>query len=385
MVTGSLQIKKGIYYAVINLIDEEGKRKQKWISTGLSTSGHNKRAATNELNRIIEQYESMPKTMRVPSNILFSEYAKAWVANSEFVYDPVTYQGYKCAAKLHIIPYFEKIQLKLNEVDAAAVQNFSSYLLRCGNTKTGSGLCGKSVRNYLTVLSQICEDAVQKKKMAENPVKSVKRPKKQKYRASFYAAEQMKEMLSAIQAEPLGPAIVVTAVYGLRRSELLGLKWDSVDFERKCVTIRHVVSKFSMVVEKDDTKTEESHRQYPMPPIIERIFSDALKNESKNRKLFGDAYQENNYIFKWDDGHPYSPDYVTRKFGKLLKKYDMPPIRLHDLRHSCASILLESGHNLKDVQSWLGHADIQTTGNIYGHLTNEHIKTVGEDICNEIF
>ena len=384
MVTGSLQVKKNIYYAVLNLEDENGKRKQKWISTGLNTTGHNKRAAQKTLNDLIDKYESIPKTLRVNDGTLFSEYAKHWLDSAAYTYDPITYQGYKNATEKHIIPYFSKEKIRLQEIDPNVVQCFSNHLSKEGNLKTGGGLSNKSVRNYLTVLSQICEDAVQKKKLADNPVKAVKRPKKQKYKPSFYAASQMKEFLAAIENEPTGAMFKITAVYGLRRSELLGLKWDSIDFENKQVTIQHVVSRFSTIVEKDDTKTEESHRTYPMTPEIEKIFLAEKEKENRCRKLFGDAYNENDYVFKWDDGRTYTPDYLTRKFKSILKKYDMPMIRLHDLRHSCASILLESGHNLKDVQQWLGHADIQTTGNVYGHLTNEHLKTVGSDLCSQI-
>ncbi len=194
----------------------------------------------------------------------------------------------------------------------------------------------------------------------------------------------MKLMLNVIEDEPLAPLIKVTALYGLRRSELLGLKWSSINFTNKEVTIQSVVSRFSTIVEKDDTKTEDSRRTYPMTPAIEQIFLEAKEKEESNRELFGDAYIENDYVFKWDDGHPYTPDYITRTFKKILKRHNMPLIRLHDLRHSCATILLESGHNLKDVKDWLGHADIQTTGNIYGHLTKNHLKAVGADICDEI-
>lgn len=101
--------------------------------------------------------------------------------------------------------------------------------------------------------------------------------------------------------------------------------------------------------------------------------------------MFGDAYRKNDYVFKWDDGKPYPPDYVTNKFRKLLAKYNLPQIRFHDLRHSCASILIELGYNLKDIQEWLGHSDIDTTGNVYGHLTREHLNGIGDEICGEIF
>ena len=98
------------------------------------------------------------------------------------------------------------------------------------------------------------------------------------------------------------------------------------------------------------------------------LFLDLKATETENHKLFGKSYVQNDYIFRWTDGRPFAPDFVTQKFSKLLKQHDLPHIRFHDLRHSCASNLLTMGFNLKDVSEWLGHADIQITANIYAHL-----------------
>ena len=92
------------------------------------------------------------------------------------------------------------------------------------------------------------------------------------------------------------------------------------------------------------------------------------RHESENRHLFGREYIENEYVLKWDDGHPFSPDYVSHHFNDLLKKHNLPHIRFHELRHSCASILVNNGATLKDVQEWLGHSDISVTADIYSHL-----------------
>ena len=89
---------------------------------------------------------------------------------------------------------------------------------------------------------------------------------------------------------------------------------------------------------------------------------------------------DNDYVFTWEDGHPYSPDYVSHTFHKLLKKYDLPHIRFHDLRHTCASMLLSEGYGLKDVQEWLGHSDIKMTANIYGHLDIRRKRSIANGL-----
>ena len=169
-------------------------------------------------------------------------------------------------------------------------------------------------------------------------------------------------------ADVLLPLVKITALYGLRRSELLGLQWDSIDFEAKTMTIRHTVSKVTEVVAKDKTKNASSRRTFPLTPEALEKFKAAKCQEAQNRIAFGREYQENSYVFKGADGHTYSPDYVSHRFNDLLKKHSLPHIRFHELRHSCASMLIAVGWTLKDVQEWLGHSDIKMTANIYSHL-----------------
>lgn len=178
--------------------------------------------------------------------------------------------------------------------------------------------------------------------------------------------------------------IKLTAVYGLRRSEVLGLKWDSIDFNADTLTIKHTVSKVTEVVEKDKTKNATSRRSFPLMPDIKQMLLQLKEQEKHNRKVFGKSYADNDYVLKWDDGRPFSPDYVTHRFAALLKKNDLPHIRFHELRHSCASFLINMGFTLKDVQEWLGHSDIKMTANIYSHLDVNRKKNMADMLANSM-
>lgn len=146
------------------------------------------------------------------------------------------------------------------------------------------------------------------------------------------------------------------------------------------ILIRHTVSMSTKVVEKDKTKNKSSYRSFPLFPEIRELLLQLKEEEQKNREFFGDTYVENDYIFKWANGAMYDPSYISHKFGDLLRKYNLPHIRFHDLRHSCASLLLAKGCSLKDVQDWMGHADIKMTCNIYGHLDLSRKKMTSEII-----
>ena len=146
------------------------------------------------------------------------------------------------------------------------------------------------------------------------------------------------------------------------------MKWDSVDFDNNALHIRHTVVKVTEVVEKDKTKSKSSRRSFPLLPEMREMFLAIKEEQKQNRKLFGKGYVKTDYVFCWSDGRPFSPDYVSQRFGEILKKYGFPHIRFHELRHSCASVLINQGYSLKDVQEWMGHSDIGVTANIYGHL-----------------
>lgn len=226
------------------------------------------------------------------------------------------------------------------------------------------------------------KEAVKSHLITTNPCDDVILPKMARREISFYSASQLNDLFNAIKNEPLYPLIYFTAIYGLRRSEVLGLKWDSVNFENNTITIKHTVVRFNDVFEKDSTKTSSSYRSYPLTEEVKNILTMLKEAEKKNITLFGKEYIKNGYIFKWDNGKPYAPDYITSKFSKILKKYGFPHIRFHDLRHSCASLLVSQGFSLKDVQEWLGHSDFSITANLYAHLDTQRKTNIAKSMSD---
>lgn len=362
--TGSLTVKNGKYYAVLNVY-ENGKRKKKWISTDLPEKG-NKRKADQFLREKLAEYERMEGI--VHSDVLFSDYIRIWLEQIARTVDAVTMQGYLNTANGHVIPYFEERKTKLSDVDCKMLQQYIDHKHKNGRRDGKGGLSPKSLREHKNVISQTLDMAVKNKLIPSNPFQFVILPPLVRHKAEFYNEVQLKALFSALADDPMLPLVKITVLYGLRRSELLGLKWESIDFDRQTMTIRHTVTGVTEVIAKDKTKTASSYRTFPLMPDALEIFKAAKCQEQQNRLAFGREYQENTYVFKWPDGHTYSPDYVTHRFNDLLKKHNLPHIRFHDLRHSCASTLLAMGWNLKDIQEWLGHSDIQMTANIYSHL-----------------
>nr|MCR5042497.1 site-specific integrase [Clostridia bacterium] len=159
------------------------------------------------------------------------------------------------------------------------------------------------------------------------------------------------------------------------REEIVGLTWDEIDFENNCFTIRNTVKqvnidgKHELVIEKK-TKNQSSCRTMPLNHAIKEKLLLLKKKQEENRKICGDCYNHefDGFVFVDPMGDLYKPNYVYSAFKIVLKEHGFKDIRFHDLRHSCASLMVTKGEGINNVQKWVGHSDIGTTANIYAHL-----------------
>lgn len=375
----SLQVKNGKYYAVLNVYCD-GKRKQKWVNTGYDVKGNNKRKAEKFLQNKTKEFEL--KESLINTDILFSDFVVCWLNEIENKVDSITYQGYRSVANAHIIPYFKSKNIRLCDLKRNHIQDYVDFKYKNGRLDGKGGLSPKTIKTHKLIIQLACKEAVKNDYILKNPCEFVNLPKSQRHEVNFYTCEELQLLFDKINNELIYPLVYLTVLYGLRRSEVLGLKWDSVNFETDIITIKHTVVRFNTIVEKDTTKNASSFRSYPLTEDVKEILLKLKQQEQENRKLFGKEYIENDYIFKWLNGKPFTPDYISSKFSKLLKQNDLRHIRFHDLRHSCASLLVANGYQLKDIQEWLGHSDIQITANVYAHLDAKRKLGIAEKMSN---
>lgn len=193
--------------------------------------------------------------------------------------DEVTYQGYESLANSHILPYFDASGLKLQQVTRQLLQDYMDEKAAHGRKDGKGGLSPRSLRLHKNILYQALTEAVKAGLLSANPCEYIDLPSVPRHEAHFYTAEQVQTLLDSIRDDPLFPLVKITAIYGLRRSELLGLQWDSIDFESGTLTIRHTVSKVTKPVEKDKTKNASSYRSFPLLPEARAIFLQALSDQ----------------------------------------------------------------------------------------------------------
>jgi len=379
--TGSLQIKNNKFYAVINTVDNFGKRKQKWFSTGLPEK-NNKRQAQAILNDLLANYQESPT---ITSDVLFSDLMEEWLKHVEPTVDVVTFRHYQKIAGQHIISFFKEKDTKLSDITKPMLQSFFDEKAKNGRKDGKGGLSAKSIRHIKVILNLILKYAIECEVIEKNPCDGVKLPKVEYSECDFYNAEQLSKLFRCIADEEIYPLVRFCATYGLRRSELLGLKWDCINFENNTFIIKHtVVYAVGEIVRKDTTKTAKSRRTFPLLPELGTMLLEIKEKQEEYKEFFKREYIKTDYIFTRENGEPYKPDFVSKKFQKLLKKYSLSPIRFHDLRHSSASLLIAQGFTIKDIQEWLGHASITTTANVYAHLDMSRKQEIGNKVLSAL-
>lgn len=379
MVAGHLREKSGYYYAVLNYTDSLGKRKTKWISTGLTVKGNKKRAEAILMDARRNFNPEEPKVMN--GDILFADYMEKWLDIIKSSVAVPTFASYSTTVKKIVAPYFREKEVTLKNLTAKDIQEF--YLSELERVSPSS------VIHYHANIHKALKYAVKIDLIDVNPADKVERPKKDRYVGSFYDADEVNALFEAAKGSKLELPILFGAFYGLRRSEAIGLKWDAIDFDQNTITIRHTVTSCDLdgkrvLVASDTTKTKSSMRTLPLVPFMRERLLTLKEEQQENRRLCGRSYIKEylEYVCVNEIGDLIKPHYVTESFPKLLKTNGMRQIRYHDLRHSCASLLLANGVPMKQIQEWLGHSDFSTTANIYAHLDYSSKLTSADAMLN---
>ncbi len=366
MVAGHLAVKSGKYYAVLNYKNAKGERKTKWISLGLPEKG-NKRKAEAELAKIRAEFEIPEEVGELSSDMLFADYLLEWLEIAKGRLAIATYSSYTSIIKNPLEPYFRKKKLTLRELEARHLQMFYSEMLKKVKSNT--------VIHYHAVIHSALKYAVKTDMLVQNVADKVDRPKKNDFQPVFLSADEMQKMFEALRGTKLELPVLVAAFYGFRRGEVMGLKWDAIDFERGTISIKRTITTVMedgvyREVEQQSAKTKSSLRTLPLVGSFREIFMQVKQAQEVNKQVCGNCYnyEYDGFVFVDEMGYRMRLDYLTSEFPKFLKRHGLKRMRFHDLRHSCASLLLANGVPLKHIQEWLGHSDFTTTANIYAHL-----------------
>jgi len=407
MLSGHLQEKGGKYYAVLNCKHHDGKRFPKWVSTELPVKKGNKRPAERmleELKRSYSIYGELLETSETPlagedispadvqavalneplekedTEVLFADYMLSWLSDIETEVDLVTFAGYCDSVERVIVPYFREKGVRLHELTSRDLKDFYKQERKGDTEASKKGKKGTTVVRYHANIHKALEEAVANGLVLRNVAHKM-RPGTDKFVGSFYLADEAMELIQAAEGTKLELAVLFGVFYGLRRSEIVGLKWQNFDLVNDIFTIAHTVTTYrykgkTVRHAKDKTKNQSSMRSLPLVPLVKEKLMAIKERQKEDRLAFGEYYesQYQSYVYVDEIGRLIRPDYISGYFPKLLKKNGLRHIRFHDTRHSCASLLLKNGVSMKEIQAWLGHSDYGTTANLYAHLDVETSK-----------
>lgn len=389
MITGSLQKKKGLYYAVLNLYDDYGKRKPKWIPTGYTIKG-NKKKAEEKLEQFKIEYEQKSKIqLRDPNiydkykNILFCDYMLEWLEKQKGKVEQTTYIGYEQVIKGRLYKYFKTKKIKLVDLKPKHIQDFFDLLF-------SEGLSGNTIKHYRANISKALKSAVITEIIDSNPATKLEPIKVKEYTADYYTQDELLNLMEIIKTTEIELPVIIAGVYGLRREEVIGIKWNAIDFKDKTLTIRHTVGRgkidgVTQFIFKDRSKSDSGYRTLPLFDFISDLLKEYKNKYEENKKFFGNTYVNDysEYICLMENGELMKPGFLSQKFSEILDKNNLRHIRLHDLRHSCGTLLVRNGVPLKDIQIWLGHSNFQTTLR-YAHADVENKKVSANVIENKL-
>jgi integrase len=346
--------KNGTYAATFSI--EGGKRKTLYAKTY--------KEAQEKLKKAL--YEQQQGTLVTAAQQTVAHFLTDWLEHTQKQsVRPRTYERYEEMVRLHILPVLGRH--KLQSLSAQHVQAFYAKKLQ-------EGLSAMTVMSLHNLLHKALETAVKWNLVAKNVCNVVSPPRRQRFEVTPLTLEQIQKLLAAVEGHRLEALFKLAIATGMRRGELLGLKWQDIDLARGTLQVRRILSRIPSILggkgyEEAEPKTQKSRRTILIAPFALQALKEHALRQLEEKKKAGTSWQEHDYVFSTSRGTHLNPTRdVLDQLKALLKKADLPAIRFHDLRHSAATLLLSLGVHPKVVQEILGHSQITMTMDIYSHV-----------------
>ena len=342
-----------------------GKRKSKFV-----TFRGNKRQAQAELTRLLAQRDA--GSYVDPTKMTLAEYLNHWLtADVERRVGKRTAARYREIVERNITPRLGQVPLR--KLTAAHIEAFEADLQRDGWVKPGKkgveaprrGLSAQTVLHVHRTLSQALNHAVRLEVLIKNPAKQVKPPRPNSQEIKILSKQEIAALLASAKDTHLYVPALVAVTTGIRRGELLGLRWSDVDLKAGMLTVNQAMQRTKGELEFKSPKTKTSRRTITLPTMTVEALQAHYKAQLEDRMKLGLGRDPHGLVFTRADGKPSDPDSLSKAFERLVIKAKVTPITLHGLRHTHISHLLMDGVHVKVVSERAGHANVNITLNTY--------------------
>jgi integrase len=306
-------------------------------------------------------------------------YLSAWL-DSKRSLRPSTRQSYEAHIRLYLVPHLGTVPL-----DELTAEHIDTMYRRIGAGDHGRVLSDATLRRVHATLMSALNTAVRRGLLDRNPAATVELPRRSHTNMSVWTAEQFAAFMDAIVEDPLYPLYLLLGLFGLRRGEGCGLRWADVDLDNGCLNIRQQLVVVHGRPILGEPKSASGHRRVDLDAATVELLRGHHDDQQRRRAELGEACTDTGLVFTGEDGRPLDPTYVSRHFDRLVTRHGLPRIRLHDLRHTSASIGLASGESLLEVSRRLGHSYITVTADIYSHLSPAVAREAAERRSRHVF
>jgi integrase len=343
------------------LTEQDERRRQ--TKGGFATRRECQAAMSKALTSVAERTFVMATHVTVREFLL-----KEWLPTIRGTVRETTYASYQGLCELHIIPRLGSLQLQ--KLTAAEINGLYAHLLAAGRVQGEGGLSAASVRRVHAALRRACRDAVRWGRLTSNPAACADPPKvsAEHDERSVWTAEQLQAFLVSVRGDRLFALWRLLSMTGMRRGEALGLSWDDIDMEQGSLSIRRALVPVNGVARLCEPKTRRGRRTIALDPETLAALQAHAARQADERSAAGEAWSEEGYVFVRVNGRPLQPFAVTKTFHRHVRAACLPKIRLHDLRHTYATLALATGINPRIVSGRLGHSTVALTLDVYAHV-----------------
>lgn len=358
--------------------DASGKKQQKWVG------GH--RTKKEAEDALVEALERMRTGMWVdPGVTTLGEYLTEWLAAMESNVVDTTFRAYEQSMRNWVVPRLGSVRLA--EVTPMHLRSLQTELLRDGRVDGKGGLAPRSVAACRRVLSQALKDAVRWGLLIRNPMDAVDPPRVVDAEMVTWSDTQARTFLDAVADDRLYAMWVLFLTTGVRRGEVAGLRWDDVELDRATMAIvrNRVSAGRGKAVSTHQPKTRRGRRNVALDVTSVEVLRAHRTAQLEERMRLGPAWVDSGYVFCGVDGAALHPDTITATFKSIIRDLDVPQIRLHDLRHTSATLALKAGIHPKVVSERLGHATVSITLDLYSHVLDGMQAEAAEQIGAVVF
>jgi integrase len=336
------------------------------------------------MNKLLVAVEQ--RTYQAPSKATVREYlVKEWLPAIKATIRPSTYYSYAQHVECHICPHIGG--LKLQQLSGHQVNALYATLAERGKRDGRSGLSARTIHHVHTCLHKACRDAVRWGLIGRNPLEAADPPKTNGSGKEMktWSAEQLGAFLTSVREERLYPLWHTIAMTGMRRGEALGLRWSDVDLENGRLSVRRALIPTNRDVVVSEPKTAKGRRVIALDPATVEVLKSQAARQLAEQREWEEAWTDTGLVFTKENGEALDPETITRWFRIAVREAMLPKVRLHDLRHTHATLALQAGIHPKVVSERLGHATVSITLDTYSHAVPALQEEAAEKIAGLVF